>query len=146
MTPLSWTGLRLLICVKTSTHATCALLSARSCLYGSRGLGDKKWFSVKAGIAPRLKTQTQRSQFRLGLVANNAIYNRLNLLDLISWLDSGTSSDLATFRPEATFIYNPTNPESGSTPFSQGPSSLVQPGQGCKIIWGCVQNIGVSGL
>ena len=81
----------------TSLHA------ARSCLYGSRGLGDKKWFSDKAGIASRLKTQTQRRQFRMGLVANIAFYNRLNLLDLTSWLEAGTSSDLAAVRPDATF-------------------------------------------
>ena len=39
----------------------------------------------------------------MGLAANVALYNRLNLLDLTSWLDSGTSSDLAAVRPDATF-------------------------------------------
>ena len=80
-----------------------SLHAARSCLYGSRGLGDKKWFSDKPGIASRLKTQAHRRQFRMGLVANIAFYNRLNLLDLTTWLNSGTSSDLAAVRPEATF-------------------------------------------
>ena len=32
-----------------------ALHAARSCLYGSRQLGDRKWFSDKPGIARRLK-------------------------------------------------------------------------------------------
>ena len=81
----------------SSLHADC------SCLYGSRGLGDKKWFTDKPGIATRLKTQAQRRQFRLGLVANIAFYNRLNLLDLTSWVESGTSSDLAAVSPDATF-------------------------------------------
>ena len=80
-----------------------SLHAARSCLYGSRGLGDKKWFSDKPGIASRLKTQAHRRQFRMGLVANIAFYNRLNLLDLTSWLNSGTPSDLAAVSPEATF-------------------------------------------
>ena len=62
-----------------------------------------KWFSDKPGIASRLKTQTHRRQFRLGMVANIAFYNRLNLLDLTSWLESGTSSDLAAVSPDATF-------------------------------------------
>ena len=88
---------------KQARNNLTSLHSARSCLYGSRGLGDKKWFSDKAGIASRLKTQTQRRQFRLGLVANIAFYNRLNLLDLTKWLKSGTNSDLAAVSPDATF-------------------------------------------
>ena len=40
---------------------------------------------------------------RLGLVANFAFYNRLNLPDLTSWLESGTSSNLAAVSPDATF-------------------------------------------
>ena len=88
---------------KRARNNLASLHAARSCLYGSRGLGDKKWFSDKPGVASRLKTQAQRRQFRLGLVANVAFYNRLNLLDLTSWLDSGTSSDLAAVRPDATF-------------------------------------------
>ena len=88
---------------KQARNNLTSLHSARSCLYGSRGFGDKKWFSDKAGIASRLKTQTQRRQFRLGLVANIAFYNRLNLLDLTKWLDSGTNSDLAAVSPDSTF-------------------------------------------
>ena len=88
---------------KTARNNLTSLHAARSCLYGSRGLGDKKWFADKPGIATRLKTQTQRRQFRLGLVANIAFYNRLNLLDLTSLLESGTSSDLAAVSPDATF-------------------------------------------
>ena len=69
---------------KRARNNLSSLHAARSCLYGSRGLGDKKWFSDKPGIALRLKTQTERRQFRLGLVANTAFYNRLNLADLTS--------------------------------------------------------------
>ena len=85
---------------KRARNNLASLHSARSCLYGSRGLGDKKWFADNPGIASRLKTQTQRRQFRLGLVANVAFYNRLNLSDLTSWLTAGTSVDFATIRPE----------------------------------------------
>ena len=85
---------------KPSRNNLASLHAARSCLYGSRGLGDKKWFSDKPGIALRLKTQTQRRQFRLGLVANIAFYNRLNLADLTSWLEAGTSLDIAAVRPD----------------------------------------------
>ena len=64
------------------------------------GLGDKIWFADKPGIASRLKTQTERRQFRLGLVANVAFYNRLNLTDLTSWLSAGTNLNIATVRPD----------------------------------------------
>ena len=85
---------------KPSRNNLASLHAARSCLYGSRGLGDKKWFSDKPGIASRLKTQTERRQFRLGLVANIAFYNRLNLGDLTSWLEAGTSVDIDAVRPD----------------------------------------------
>ena len=88
---------------KNARNNLSSLHAARSCLYGSRGLGDKKWFSDKPGIASRLKTQSHRRQFRMGLIANIAFYNRLNLLDLTSWLESGTSSDLAAVNPDSTF-------------------------------------------
>ena len=82
----------------TSLHA------ARSCLYGFRSLGDKKWFSDKPGIASRLKNQAHRRHFRLGLIAIVAFYNRFNLLDLTSWLKPGKSLDLAAvISPDATF-------------------------------------------
>ena len=85
---------------KRSRNNLSSLHAARSCLYGSRGLGDKKWFADKPGIASRLKTQTERRQFRLGLVANVAFYNRLNLNDLQSWLSAGTTLDIAAVRPD----------------------------------------------
>ena len=47
-----------------------SLHAARTCLHGARQLGDRKWYSDKPRIAKRLKTQMQRRQFRLGLVAN----------------------------------------------------------------------------
>ena len=87
---------------KRARNNLASLHAARSCLYGSRGLGEKKWFADKPGIASRLKTQTQRRQFRLGLVANVAFYNRLNLTDLTSWLEAGTSLDVTALRPDTT--------------------------------------------
>ena len=84
---------------KRARNNLSSLHAARSCLYGSRGLGDKKWFADKPGVASRLKTQTQRRQFRMGLVANVAFYNRLNLTDLTSWLSAGTSLDIAAVHP-----------------------------------------------
>ena len=78
-----------------------ALHAARSCLYGSRQLGDRKWFSDKAGIARRLKTQDQRRQFRIGLIANLAFYNKLNLGDLTNVLHTGDPSGLATLSNSA---------------------------------------------
>ena len=85
---------------KRARNNLASLHAARFCLYGSRGLGDKKWFADTPGIASRLKTQTQRRQFRLGLVANVAFYNRLNLADLASWVAAGTSLDVAPVRPD----------------------------------------------
>ena len=78
-----------------------ALHAARSCLYGSRQLGDRKWFSDKPGIARRLKTQDQRRQFRIGLIANLAFYNKLNLGDLTNVLHTGDPSGLATLSNSA---------------------------------------------
>ena len=73
-----------------------SLHSARTCLYGSRELGDKKLFTDKPGIASRLKTQAQRRQFRLGLVANLGFFNRLNQGDLLNLLVTGDRSDLGS--------------------------------------------------
>ena len=53
-------------------YSLSALHSARTCLFGARQLGDRKWYADKPGIAARLETQDQRRQFRLGLVANLA--------------------------------------------------------------------------
>ena len=78
-----------------------ALHAARSCLFGSRQLGDRKWFSDKPGIARRLKTQDQRRQFRIGLIANLAFYNKLNLGDLQTLVHSGDPSGLATLSNSA---------------------------------------------
>ena len=80
-----------------------SLHSARSCLYGTRELGDKKIFADKPGIASRLKTQAQRRQFRLGLVANLGFYNRLNLGDLIDLLDTGDRSVLEALSADSQF-------------------------------------------
>ena len=73
-----------------------ALHAARTCLFGARQLGDRKWYSDKPGIASRLKSQAERRQFRLGLIANLAFYNKLNINDLHSVLHSGDPSGLAS--------------------------------------------------
>ena len=83
-----------------------SLHAARSCLFGCRGLGEKKWFNDKPGIATRLKTQAHRRQFRIGLIANTAFYNRLNLHDLESVLNTGTSSDLAAVHPQSRLTFS----------------------------------------
>ena len=56
-----------------------SLHAARTCLFGARQLGNRKWYADKPEVATRLKTQTHRRQFRVGLIANLAFYNRLNL-------------------------------------------------------------------
>ena len=86
---------------KHSRNDLSALHAARSCLFGSRQLGDRKWFSDKPGIARRLKTQTQRRQFRIGLIANLAFYNKLNLGDLQALVHQGDPSGLATLSNSA---------------------------------------------
>ena len=80
---------------KRARNNLAALHAARTCLFGARQLGDRKWYTDKPGIALRLKTQTQRRQFRLGLIANLAFYNKLNIGDLQSLLYSGDPSGLA---------------------------------------------------
>ena len=80
---------------KRARNSLSALHAARTCLFGARQLGNRKWYADKPGIAARLKTQTQRRQFRLGLVANLDFYNILNLHDLRSLLHSGDASGLA---------------------------------------------------
>ena len=81
---------------KRARNNLAALHAARTCLFGSRQLGDRKWYSDKPGIALRLKSQTQRRQFRLGLIANLAFYNKLNIDDLQSLIHSGDPSGLAS--------------------------------------------------
>ena len=76
-------------------NSLASLHAARTCLHGARQIGDRKWYSDKPGIPNRLKTQTQRRQFRLGLVANLAFYNQLNIQDLQSLLFTGDASGLA---------------------------------------------------
>ena len=80
---------------KRARNSLSALHSARTCLFGARQLGNRKWYADKPGIAARLKSQAQRRQFRLGLVANLAFYNKLNLHDLQSLMQSGDPSGLA---------------------------------------------------
>ena len=72
-----------------------ALHAARSHLYGEREFGYKSWYSDKAGIARRLKTQDHRRQFRLGLKANMEYFNQLRIGDLRA---AFTEGDTAIFR------------------------------------------------
>ena len=65
-------------------NSLASLHSARTCIHGARQLGDRKWYSDKPGIANRLKTHTQRRQFRMGFVANLTFYNQLNIQDFQS--------------------------------------------------------------
>ena len=69
-------------------------------------MGEKKWFNDKPRIPTRLKTQAHRRQFRIGLIANLAFYNRLNLHDFDSLLNTGTSSDLATVHPQSRLTFS----------------------------------------
>ena len=81
---------------KSARNSLSALHSARTCLFGARQLGDRKWYADKPGVAARLKTQDQRRQFRLGLVANLAFCNKLNLNDLHALLQACDPSGLAS--------------------------------------------------
>ena len=81
---------------KRARNNLAALNAARTCLFGARQLGSRKWYKDTPGIALRLKTQAQRRQFRLGLIANLAFYNKLNISDLRSVFCSGDSSGLAS--------------------------------------------------
>ena len=81
---------------KRARNNLAALHAARTCLFGARQLGNRKWYMDKPGIASRLKTQTQRRQFRLGLIANLAFYNKLNVTDFHSMFCSGDPTGLAS--------------------------------------------------
>ena len=69
-----------------------ALHAARSHVYGEREFGFKAWYSDKAGIARRLKSQAQRRQFRMGLKTNLEFYNQLRIGDLRASLTEGDPS------------------------------------------------------
>ena len=88
---------------KRARNSLSALNAARSCLFGARQLGDRKWYSDKPGIAARLKSQAQRRQFRMGLVANLAFYNTLNQNDVHRLIHAGTNTTLDSL-PYATKI------------------------------------------
>ena len=66
-----------------------ALNAARSHLYGEREFGHMNWYTDKAGIARRLKSQTHRRQFRMGLKANMEFFNQLRIGDLRAALSEG---------------------------------------------------------
>ena len=80
---------------KRARNSLSSLNSARSCLFGTRQFGSPKLYTDKPGLANRLKTQDQRRKLRLGLVANLAFYNKLNLGDLQTLLHTGNPSGLA---------------------------------------------------
>ena len=81
---------------KRARNNLAALNAARTCLFGARQMGSRNWYKDTPGIASRLKTQAQRRQFRLGLIANLAFYNKLNISDLCSIFGSGNSSGFAS--------------------------------------------------
>ena len=71
-----------------------ALHAARSHRYGEREFGNKNWYADKAAVARRLKSQTHRRQFRLGLKANMEFFNQLRIADLRTALMEGDPSVL----------------------------------------------------
>ena len=76
---LAWANLRE---IRAARRDLAALHAARSHLYGEREFGSKTWYSDKAGVARRLRTQAQRRQFRMGLKANLEFFNQLRIGDL----------------------------------------------------------------
>ena len=72
-----------------------ALHTARAHAYGERDFGQKNWYTDKAGVAQRLKTQNQRRQFRMGLKANMEFWTQLRIGDLRAAITEG---DPATLR------------------------------------------------
>ena len=66
-----------------------ALNAARSHLYGERVFGYKNWYTDKANLARRLKSQTHRRQFRMGLKAGMEFWNQLRIGDLRAAVTEG---------------------------------------------------------
>ena len=81
---------------KWARNNLAALHAARTCFFGTCQLGDWKWYADKPGIALRLKTQTERRQFRLRLVVKLALYNKLNVSDLHLQFHSGDRSSFSS--------------------------------------------------
>ena len=79
---------------RTARRDIAALNAARSHLYGEREFGYKNWYTDKAGIARRLKTQDHRRQFRMGLKANMEFFNQLRIGDLRAALTEGDPKTL----------------------------------------------------
>ena len=92
---------------KRARNSLASLNAARSCLFGNRQFGQQRWYADKPGLAARLKTQDQRRKVRLGLVANLAFYNKLNMGDLQALMHTGNPSGLAALSDQ-TMLTIPT--------------------------------------
>ena len=56
-----------------------ALHAARAHTYVEREIGQKNWYTDKAAVARRLKSQTHRRYFRMGPKANMEFSNQLRI-------------------------------------------------------------------
>ena len=65
------------------------LHAARAFKYGSAHLGQKFWYKDSKNVAAKLKTQSDRRKFRIGLKGDVDFLNQLNIMDLKDELDSG---------------------------------------------------------
>ena len=86
---------------KRARNSLASLNAARSCLFGNRQFGPQKWYADRPGLAARLKTQDQRRKVRLGLVANLAFYNKLNMGDLQALMHTGNPAGLAALSDQS---------------------------------------------
>ena len=71
-----------------------ALHTARAHAYGERDCGQKSWYTDKAGVAQRLKSQDERRKFRMGLKANMEFWTQLRIGDLRAALTMGDPEPL----------------------------------------------------
>ena len=68
--------------------------SARAFKHGFSHLGSRFWYKEKDNLAKKLKTQSDRRKFRMGLKADVDFLNQFNMLDLDDLLKKGNSDSL----------------------------------------------------
>ena len=68
--------------------------NARAFKYGSSHLGPKRWYKEKSDLAKKLKTQSDRRKFRIGLKADVDFINQLNIMDFEDIWEKGTSDGI----------------------------------------------------
>ena len=68
--------------------------SARAFKHGFSHLGSRFWYREKDNLAKKLKTQSDRRKFRMGLKADVDFINQLNILDFEEMLKNGNSDAL----------------------------------------------------